>query len=83
MKSNQENRIMSKWRSRALAIALFAAAPFAALAENAIQSINSATQAGAEVVRIEMSEPMAVVPNGFAIQAPPRIAIDLPGRAVL
>ena len=36
-------------------------------------------QAGAEVVRIELSEPLAAVPAGFTVQAPPRIAIDLPG----
>jgi type IV pilus assembly protein PilQ len=79
MKSNQENRIMSKWRSRALAVALWAGAPIVALAQNAIQSINSTQQAGTEVVRIELSEPLAAVPAGFTIQTPPRIAIDLPG----
>ena len=79
MKSNQENRIMSKWRSRALAVALWIGAPMAALAQNAIQSINTTQQAGAEVVRIELSEALTSVPTGFTIQTPPRIAIDLPG----
>jgi type IV pilus assembly protein PilQ len=79
MKSNQENRIMSKWRSRALAMALWIGAPMAALAQNAIQSINTTQQAGSEVVRIELSEALASVPTGFTIQTPPRIAIDLPG----
>ncbi len=79
MKSNQEIQMMSKWRSRALALALFVGAPVIAFAQNAIQSITSSVQAGAEVVRVELSEPLPSVPNGFAIQAPPRIAIDLPG----
>jgi type IV pilus assembly protein PilQ len=79
MKSNQENRIMSKWRSHALALALWIGAPMAALAQNAIQSINTTQQAGAEVVRIELSEALPAVPAGFTIQTPPRIAIDLPG----
>jgi type IV pilus assembly protein PilQ len=79
MKSNQENRIMSKWRFRALAMALWIGAPMAALAQNAIQSINSTQQAGSEVVRIELSEALTSVPTGFTIQTPPRIAIDLPG----
>jgi type IV pilus assembly protein PilQ len=79
MKSNQENRIMSKWRSRALAMALWIGAPMAALAQNAIQSINTTQQAGSEVVRIELSEALTTVPTGFTIQTPPRIAIDLPG----
>ena len=30
-------------------------------------------------MRIELTEPLAAVPVGFTIQAPPRIAIDLPG----
>ncbi|MEO8836664.1 MAG: type IV pilus secretin PilQ, partial [Caldimonas sp.] len=44
-----------------------------------IQSINSSQQAGSEVIRIELSEPLAAVPAGFTVQAPPRIALDLPG----
>ena len=79
MNSNQEIQMMSKWRARALAFALLVGAPAIALAQNAIQSINSTQQAGSEVVRIELTEPLAAVPVGFTIQAPPRIAIDLPG----
>ncbi|TXC66596.1 type IV pilus secretin PilQ [Piscinibacter aquaticus] len=79
MKHNQENRIMSMWRVRALALVLGFSAPLAGWAQNAIQSINSTQQGTAEVVRIEMSEPLAAVPAGFTIQTPPRIAIDLPG----
>jgi type IV pilus assembly protein PilQ len=75
---------MTAWR-RALgalataALALCAAAP--AWAQNAIQSITSTQQAGSEVVRIELAAPLAAVPAGFAVQSPPRIAIDLPGVA--
>jgi type IV pilus assembly protein PilQ len=79
MKSNQENRIMSMWRGRALALVLGVCAPMAGWAQNAIQSINSTQQGTSEVVRIELSEPLAAVPAGFTIQTPPRIAIDLPG----
>jgi len=79
MKSNQENRIMSMWRVRALALVLGIGTPLAGWAQNAIQSINSTQQGTAEVVRIELSEPLAAVPAGFTIQTPPRIAIDLPG----
>ncbi len=71
------NSMISKWRIRALA--LLVCAPTLVAAQNAIQSINSTQQSGSEVVRIELSEPLASVPNGFTIQAPPRIAIDLPG----
>jgi type IV pilus assembly protein PilQ len=53
--------------------------PLAAWAQNAIQSITSTQQAGTEVVRIELSEALTAVPTGFSMQAPPRVAIDLPG----
>jgi len=79
MKSNQENQMTAKWRSRALALALSLGACVQAFAQNAIQSINSSQRAGSEVIRVEMSEPLSVVPAGFSVQTPPRIAIDLPG----
>ena len=79
MKSNQENQMAAKWRSRALALALSFGACVPVLAQNAIQSINSSQQAGSEVVRVEMSEPLTAVPAGFSVQTPPRVAIDLPG----
>jgi type IV pilus assembly protein PilQ len=58
-----------------------AALPWMAAAQNAIQSISSAQQSGQEVVRVELSEPLAALPAGFTVQTPPRIAIDLPGVA--
>ena len=70
---------MSMWGVRALALVLGIGAPLAGWAQNAIQSINSTQQGTSEVVRIELSEPLAAVPAGFTIQTPPRIAIDLPG----
>ena len=69
---------MTTWRSWGVAMALAAGMPVA-LAQGVIQSITSNQQAGAEVVRVELSEPLAAVPAGFSIQQPPRIAIDLPG----
>ena len=70
---------MGKWQVRSVALALLFGASLSAWAQNAIQSINSSQQAGAEVVRIELSEPLAAVPAGFTVQTPPRIALDLPG----
>ncbi|NLZ42733.1 MAG: AMIN domain-containing protein, partial [Comamonadaceae bacterium] len=60
-------------------LAALLAGPLAAWAQNAIQSITSTQQAGTEVVRVELAEPLAALPSGFSIQQPPRIAIDLPG----
>jgi type IV pilus assembly protein PilQ len=69
------------WRaaglSLVLSLGLFAAG--SAAAQTAIRSINSMQQAGVEVVRIEMSQPLTELPKGFTVQSPPRIAIDLPG----
>ena len=79
MKSNQENQMAATWRSRALALALSFGVCAPVFAQNSIQSINSSQQAGSEVIRVEMSEPLTAVPAGFSVQTPPRIAIDLPG----
>ena len=70
---------MFSWRSRFFALALAAGAVFPAWSQNAIQSINSSQQAGAEVIRIELTEALSAVPAGFTVQAPPRVALDLPG----
>ncbi|WP_348752145.1 type IV pilus secretin PilQ [uncultured Aquincola sp.] len=70
---------MTRWKAWGTALVLAVGVPVAALAQGVIQSITSTQQAGSEVVRIEMSEPLVAVPAGFVVQAPPRIAIDLPG----
>ena len=75
----QRNPTMPPWRIRLAAFVLACAAPVLALAQNAIKSITSTQQGGAEVVRIELSEPLTSLPNGFAVQTPPRVALDLPG----
>ncbi|RDH98150.1 type IV pilus secretin PilQ [Caldimonas thermodepolymerans] len=77
MNGKQENRTMNIFRAVTLGLSMLAA-PVLALAQNAIQSINSTQQAGAQVVRIELAQPLSQVPAGFTIQTPPRIAIDLP-----
>lgn len=79
MKSMQETGMMSNWRARMLALAACLGATVSAFAQNAIQSINSSQQAGAEVVRVELAQPLPALPNGFSVQTPPRVAIDLPG----
>ncbi len=72
---------MRSWTSGAMAlvVAMAAALPGAAWAEAKIKSITGLQQGGADVVRIELSEPLKAVPAGFTIQTPPRVAIDLPG----
>ena len=46
-----------------------------------VQSVTGSMQGGGEVVRIELSEPLSAPITGFAIQAPARIALDLPGTS--
>ena len=80
MKAMQNKRTMANgWLGGLTALALGFGATFSVLAQTAIQSINSTQQAGAEVIRIELSEPLTAIPRGFVVQTPPRIAIDLPG----
>ena len=74
----QEKNIMLNLRAFALGLAAFTAS-ISMAAQNAIQSINSSQQGGADVIRIELSEPLSAVPAGFALQSPARVAIDLPG----
>jgi type IV pilus assembly protein PilQ len=62
----------------ALAFAL--AAPLAwAQAKNTLESMSfSSIQGGKIVVKASFKDPLAAVPQGFAVSNPPRIAIDLP-----
>ena len=75
----EEKRIMQKWRAGLAALVFGCSLPLAAWAQNAIQSITSSQQAGTDVLRIELKQPLAAVPAGFSVQTPPRIAVDLPG----
>jgi len=81
MNQQRENLNMLKWRLRVAAFVVALTAPLLGWAQNTIQAITSSQQAGSEVVRIELSEPINAAPTGFTVQAPPRVALDLPGIA--
>ena len=51
----------------------------AVYADPQIEAVSSSIQGGADVVRIDFSEPLKAVPDGFAVQSPARIALDFPG----
>ena len=79
---SRQSRQLRQWQLALAAVATLAVslcAPSLVWAQNTIQAITTSQQAGTEVVRIELAEPLTVVPNGFSVQSPPRIAIDLPG----
>lgn len=78
MKTNLEMMTMKPWRVALAGLTLAVVSPLT-WAAAAIQAITSSQQAGSDVVRIELSEPLASLPAGFVVQVPPRIAIDLPG----
>ncbi|MDB5731828.1 MAG: secretin [Variovorax sp.] len=66
--------------ARALGLSLLAATTaFAAQAQNAIEAVTSSVQSGAEVIRVDLAQPLDKLPTGFSIQAPARIALDFPG----
>ncbi|MBI2769548.1 MAG: type IV pilus secretin PilQ [Burkholderiales bacterium] len=76
------NNWMTWRRSLALgAAALAASLSLASHAQTVVESVSSSIQGGAEVIRIDFSQPLAAVPAGFAIQAPARIALDVPNAS--
>ncbi len=79
MNAMQKINILGDWRVRLLALACSLAVWVPAMAQPVIQSISTSRQGGTETVSIELSEPLKEIPAGFAVQSPPRIALDLPG----
>ncbi|MGE5451624.1 MAG: type IV pilus secretin PilQ [Acidobacteriota bacterium] len=80
MNTKQEYSMKKVWRVALASLSLSLVSPLT-WAAAAIQSITSSQQAGSDVIRIDLTEALPVVPAGFVVQAPPRIAIDLPGVA--
>jgi type IV pilus assembly protein PilQ len=75
MKRNQWS-----WRALVTATAVLGGLWSAGVqAAPAVENVQGTMQGGAEVIRIDFSEPLTSVPTGFAIQAPARIALDVPG----
>ena len=56
---------------------LLAALPLQA--QTSIEAVSGSLQGGTEVIRIDLSNPLAAAPAGFAVQSPARIALDFPG----
>lgn len=76
---NQKKSTMAQWlRATGLGLLAFGALAVAH-AQNAIEAVTSSTQSGAEVIRIDLAQPLTVAPAGFAVQTPARIALDFPG----
>ncbi|MDD0839174.1 type IV pilus secretin PilQ [Curvibacter sp. HBC61] len=68
---------LSKWVSLGGLLALSASLTWAQNPQT-LQSVSIASQSGAEIVRFDFANPVDFKPNGFGIQSPARVAIDLP-----
>lgn len=75
----QRNTAIVKVLQRTVAVAAMTLSSGAVWAQGVIQSVTGSLQGGSEVLRIDLSEPLAVLPTGFVTQSPARIALDLPG----
>jgi type IV pilus assembly protein PilQ len=64
--------------AKASAVLLVSFTSMAVMAQNVIESVTASTQSGVEVIKIDMSQPMATPPAGFSIQTPARVVLDLP-----
>jgi type IV pilus assembly protein PilQ len=69
----------NKWSWEALITAAAVLGSGWAHAAPAVENIAGSMQGGAEMVRIEFTEPLASLPTGFVTQSPARIALDVQG----
>jgi type IV pilus assembly protein PilQ len=65
-------------RSSGLALVL-ALTSMVGLAQVAVQAISATAQAGQDVIKIDLSAPLRGTVNGYSIQSPARLVIDIPG----
>ena len=78
---NNQDRMMLRRTWQVCVGFLLAACALVAQGQTVVESVSSSIQGGVEVVRIDFSQPLDAVPAGFAIQAPARIALDIPGAS--
>mgnify|MGYP003590948565 CR=1 FL=1 len=76
----QSDSIMKIFQHTAVAVCITCLST-TVLAQQAIRSVTGSLQGGAEVLRVDLSEPLAGAPTGFATQSPARIALDFPGAS--
>ncbi|KQU84580.1 secretin [Variovorax sp. Root318D1] len=76
--NHKKSTMAQRLRAAGLGLLAFGALAIAH-AQNAIEAVTSSTQSGAEVIRIDLAQPLTAVPTGFAVQTPARIALDFPG----
>ncbi len=77
--NNQNVGWATRMGHRLILAAVLMWAGFAAHAQSAIEAVSGSVQGGVEVVKIDLTQPLAALPTGFSIQSPARIALDFPG----
>ena len=78
MKNYTGLEALAHWREGVVGLAM-ALLSMVAGAQGSIEAVTGSVQGGAEVIRIDLSQPLTAVPTGFSIQSPARIALDFPG----
>jgi type IV pilus assembly protein PilQ len=78
MKNQNKGMTMRMWQQLLVATAFMLTA-MAVQAQSAIESVTGSMQGGVEVIKIDLTQPLAAIPTGFSIQSPARIALDFPG----
>jgi type IV pilus assembly protein PilQ len=76
---NKQNGAMLRQAWRICIGLLLGSLALAAQAQTVVEAVSSSIQGGVEVVRVDFSQPLTAIPAGFTIQAPARIALDIPG----
>jgi type IV pilus assembly protein PilQ len=79
--NNQNFESAKRVWQRIFVAASFMLAAFSSQAQTAIEAVSGSIQGGLEVVKIDLTQPLAAIPTGFSIQSPARIALDFPGVA--
>jgi type IV pilus assembly protein PilQ len=77
--NNQNSWVTKRMWHRLFMAASLTLAAMAAQAQSAIEAVSGSIQGGVEIVKIDLTQPLAAVPTGFSIQSPARIALDFPG----
>ncbi len=78
MNSLNSEMVTRMWQ-RIFLTAVMLMGTVSAQAQTAIEAVSGSLQSGVEVIRIDLTQPLASVPTGFSIQSPARIALDFPG----
>ena len=64
-----------------MAMSLALVAPAHAETQNSITGLSVSTGTGITIIKVELTQPLANLPAGFAINTPPRLAFDFPNTA--